>query len=135
MSVVVGILLLLTAVILVTLGTRARVGVPTLLRRAACGLTLALALALTPWTFNDAGAAAGYLLGVPALLSIAIVVADMSGRGVLVVTAVAGVLMLVWALLLALGIGLAFMPSALLLLTSVGLDLGAKRRLPMVGPQ
>ena len=126
---------MLTAATLVVLGTRANASVGPLLRRAACGLTLAVALALTPGTFDNAGAAAGYLLGVPALLGTAVVIADIAARGVLVVSAVAGGLMLIWALLLALGIGLAFLPSALLLLTSVGQDLRAARHTPVVGPK
>lgn len=128
MTVTVGVLALLLAGVWVVVAGRRGQNLSTWLRRGACALTLVVCLALTPWTFEDAGAAAGYLLGVPLVLSIIVVIADMSGRAVLAVTAVAGVVMLVWALLLALGIGLALLAPALMLLGSTALGLGAARR-------
>ncbi|RMB59899.1 hypothetical protein [Tessaracoccus antarcticus] len=123
MTIVVVLLALLVTVVLLTTGGRRGAGAAGNLRRAACGLTWVVALALTPTTFHDAGAAAGYLLGVPLVISIIVFLRDLSGRSVLVVEATAGLTMLAWSLLLALGIGLAFLPSALLFLCAFGFDL------------
>lgn len=126
-SITVGVLLLLTAAILVVLVARRSFATAALLRRSACALTLAVVLALTPRTFDAAGAAAGYMLGVPVLLALVILLSDMAGRGVRVVTAVGGVAMLVWSLVFHSTIGLALLPSALLLLGSAGWELRARR--------
>ncbi len=115
-------LLLLTAALLVVLGVSGKFSIAPLLRRTACGLTLASTLALVPWTFEDAGAAAGVFLGVPVVLIMAVMITDMSQRDVRLVSVVAAVSLLIWSAILALSVGLAFAPPALLLLTSAGLE-------------
>jgi hypothetical protein len=85
------------------------------LRWAALILTALVAVVLTPYTVADSGAAASYLLGVPALGAALPVAADLAGRSVTAATAVGAAAIAAWSLLLALGIGLAFLPGALLL--------------------
>lgn len=84
------------------------------LRWSAFLLTVAVAALLTPETVADSGAAAGYLLGVPVLAAAVPVIADAAGRLVGVADVVGGVVLVLWALLLALGIGAAFLPPAAL---------------------
>lgn len=117
-SITVGVLSLLTAAILVVLVARKSFAVAALLRRSGCALTVAVVLALTPDTFEAVGAASGYLLGVPVLLAIVVLFADMAGRGVRVVATVGGGLMLVWSLVFRPELGAALLPSSLLLLGS-----------------
>lgn len=84
------------------------------LHRWALGLAVLLAAALAVTTWQDSGAWALVLLGVPVALSAA------AYRGAPTassswLTGAAGVLVLVWAVLLAQGIGLFFLPVAVLL--------------------
>ncbi|HET6287245.1 MAG TPA: hypothetical protein VFG15_10865 [Amycolatopsis sp.] len=85
------------------------------LRWLAIAATAGIAVALLPSTLADSGAATVYLLGVPLLAAGAAAVADLTGRAVTVVTAVAAVLMLAWGLLLGLGSGVWFVLPALVL--------------------
>ncbi len=115
-------LLLLAAAILTVGGVRGRVPASALIRRIGYGLTVGLVIVTAPRAFEDLGASAGYVLAIPVLLIMALAFADMSQRHVRLITAVVAMALLVWALLLALSVGLAFLPSVLLLLTSVGLE-------------
>jgi len=66
---------------------------------------------LAPYTVGDSGSAAIYLLGVPVVAALLPVLAR--GRAV---DLLAGVVIGAWGLLLGLGIGVAFLPAALLYL-------------------
>lgn len=85
------------------------------LRWLVLGLTVAVAAGLSPHTVADSGAAAWYLLGVPVLAALVPVVADAAGVATGVADAAGAVLMTGWGLLLALGIGTAFLPGGVLL--------------------
>ncbi|MEV4412312.1 hypothetical protein [Catellatospora sp. NPDC049609] len=89
------------------------------LRLLALAATAGIAVALLPFTVDDSGAAAAYLLGVPVLAAVCPVVADLAGRAVAVTTTVAALVLLAWGLLLGLGVGLWFLIPALLLGTAV----------------
>ncbi|XTZ14673.1 hypothetical protein ACQSSU_24850 [Micromonospora echinospora] len=86
-----------------------------LLRLLAFAATTGTAVALSPFTVADSGAAAGYLLGVPVGVAVLPLVADLAGRAVGITTTVGALVMLFWALLLGLGIGGWFLLPALLL--------------------
>ena len=85
------------------------------LRWSALGLTVGVVLLLAQFTVADSGAAAVYLLGVPVVAALLPVLAAAADRFVTAADIVGGVIMMVWALLLALGIGAVFLPAALLL--------------------
>ncbi|GAA3463757.1 hypothetical protein ACFFSW_31390 [Saccharothrix longispora] len=109
--------LLLTAAALVRL--RGRWSVPgtsgRALRWVAVAVTVGIAVALFPVVWSDSGGATAYLLGLPLVVAAAVVAADLTGRAVGVVTAVAALVMLVWALVLGLGPGVYFALPALIL--------------------
>lgn len=84
-------------------------------RRVAFAVAAGIAIALLPYTVEDSGAAAGYLLGVPVVAAGCALIADVAHRAVGVTTTIAALVTLVWALLLGLGIGLWFVLPALLL--------------------
>lgn len=84
-------------------------------RILALAATAWIVIALWPFTVEDSGAAAGYLLGVPVAAVVLALVADLTHRAVGLVTTVAALVVLVWALLLGLGIGLWFVIPAVLL--------------------
>ncbi|MFF0154083.1 hypothetical protein [Micromonospora sp. NPDC005203] len=86
-----------------------------LLRLLALAATAWIVIALAPFTIDDSGAAAGYLLGVPVVAAVCPLIADLAHRAVATTTTVGALVMLVWALLLGLGIGLWFVLPALLL--------------------
>lgn len=88
------------------------------LRLLAFAATVGIVVALLPFTVEDSGAAAGYLLGVPLVSAGIALAADLAHRAVGITTAVAALVMLVWALLLGLGIGLWFTIPALMLGTA-----------------
>ncbi|MER7443398.1 hypothetical protein [Micromonospora avicenniae] len=107
----------------VTLGALAAVvavGVLLLIRRPAAAsrlvrltglvITLLVAAVLTPWTVQDSGAAASYLLGVPVLAATVPMLAGRSARLAGIADLVAAAVICGWGLLLALGIGVAFLP-------------------------
>lgn len=85
------------------------------LRLLALAATAWIVIALLPFTVEDSGAAAGYLLGVPVAAVVCALLADLAHRAVGIVTTVAALVVLVWALLLGLGIGLWFVIPAVLL--------------------
>jgi len=85
------------------------------LRLVALAATAGIAIALLPFTVDDSGAAAGYLLGVPVVVAVVVVVADLTGRAVGVTTAAGALVMLAWGLYLGLGIGPWFLIPAFLL--------------------
>ncbi|GAA1875098.1 hypothetical protein [Asanoa iriomotensis] len=86
-----------------------------LLRLLAFAATIGIAVALLPFTLDDSGAAASYLLGVPVVVAVAVLLADLSGRAVGAATTVGALVMLAWGLILGLGIGFWFLIPALLL--------------------
>lgn len=98
------------------------------LRWSALGLTVGVAAALAPYTIADSGLASGYLLGVPVLAAAAPVLADRLGVARGVADAVGAIVMTGWGVLLALGIGTAFLPGALLLFAVVGADVANANR-------
>jgi hypothetical protein len=118
-ALVAGMVLGLLLVVAVVVRLNGRWSEPATLGRAlrwfAVAATVAIAVALLPGTVSDSGGAAGYLLGVPLLAAAAVVLADLTGRAVGVVTAVAALAMLVWGLLLGLGYGAYFLLPALVL--------------------
>ena len=100
-------------------------------------LLSAVAAAVAVWstTWSDAGAFALLLLGVPVVLAAASLGIPERARWRRVSIWLFAVLLLGWALLLGLGVGLVFVPSALLLLAAAtvsnsdlsgGQDLGAE---------
>ncbi|WP_266243962.1 hypothetical protein [Micromonospora lupini] len=88
------------------------------LRWSALAITVLVAAALTPYTVDDSGAAAGYLLGVPVVAAVLPVLAQRIGRLSLVVDLAAALVITGWGLLLGLGIGGAFLPAVVLLVAS-----------------
>lgn len=92
------------------------------LRWAALILTALVAVVLAPYTVADSGTAASYLLGVPVLGAALPVAADGAGRYVTAATVVGASTVGMWAFLLALGIGMAFLPGALLLIGALAAD-------------
>ena len=98
-----------------------------LLRWAALILTVVTAALLTPYTVDDSGATAAFLLGVPVVGGAIPVLAERRGRYVAVATAAAAITMTVWAIMLAVGIGLYFLPAAILLVTAAVAQTGTRR--------
>lgn len=87
-------------------------------RWSALAITVLVAAALTPYTVDDSGAAAAYLLGVPVVAALLPVLAQWAGRLTGVADVVAALGITGWGLLLGLGIGVAFLPAVLLLIAS-----------------
>jgi len=85
------------------------------LRLLAFAATGGIVVALLPFTVEDSGAAASYLLGVPVVAAVSALIADLAHRAVGITTAVAALVMLAWGLILSLGIGFWFTLPALLL--------------------
>ncbi|MBQ0989306.1 hypothetical protein KBX08_04275 [Micromonospora sp. H61] len=110
---VVGVLLV-GLVVLVRKPTNTR----SVLRWSALAITALVAGALAPFTVDDSGAAASYLLGVPVVAALLPVLAQRAGRLALVVDLVAALVLTGWGLLLGLGIGVAFLPAVILLIAS-----------------
>ncbi|WP_157742591.1 hypothetical protein [Micromonospora chokoriensis] len=112
------------------------VGVAVLVRRppdgrrvarwSALAITVLVAAALTPYTVDDSGAAAAYLLGVPVVAALLPVLAQWAGRLTGVADVVAALGITGWGLLLGLGIGVAFLPAVVLLIASA-VGVGAPR--------
>ncbi|WP_328654941.1 hypothetical protein OG598_14570 [Micromonospora sp. NBC_00330] len=88
------------------------------LRWSALAITALVAAVLAPFTVDDSGAAAGYLLGVPVVAALLPVLAQRVGRLTVVADVVAALVLTGWGLLLGLGIGVAFLPAVILLLAS-----------------
>ncbi|MEU7928167.1 hypothetical protein [Micromonospora sp. NPDC049107] len=88
------------------------------LRWSALAITVLVAVALTPFTVDDSGSAASYLLGVPVVAAVLPVLAQRFGRLAGVVDLVAALVIGGWGLLLGLGIGAAFLPATVLLIAS-----------------
>lgn len=85
------------------------------LRLLAFAATVGIVVALFPFTVEDSGAAASYLLGVPVVAALCALIADVARRAVGITTTVGALVMLIWGLILGLGIGFWFIPPALLL--------------------
>ncbi|WP_433554035.1 hypothetical protein ACQP08_13310 [Micromonospora zamorensis] len=90
-----------------------------MVRWSALVITVLVAVALTPYTVDDSGAAASYLLGVPVVAATLPVLAQRIGRLTVVADVVAALIITAWGLLLGLGIGGAFLPAAVLLVAGV----------------
>ncbi|MEV5210447.1 hypothetical protein AB0K35_23535 [Micromonospora sp. NPDC053740] len=88
------------------------------LRWSALAITALVAAVLVPFTVDDSGAAASYLLGVPVVAALLPVVAQRVGRLTVVADVVAAFVLTGWGLLLGLGIGVAFLPAVTLLIAS-----------------
>ncbi|MFC7546096.1 hypothetical protein [Plantactinospora sp. GCM10030261] len=88
------------------------------LRGSALAIMLLVVAALTPYTVDDSGTAAAYLLGVPLAAALLPVLAQRVGRLTGIADAVAAMVIVAWGLLLGLGIGGAFLPVAMLLIGS-----------------
>ncbi|MEU7974570.1 hypothetical protein AB0B48_21295 [Micromonospora sp. NPDC049089] len=88
------------------------------LRWSALAITVLVAAVLVPFTVDDSGAAAGYLLGVPVVAALLPVLAQQTGRLTIVADLVAALVLTGWGLLLGLGIGVAFLPAVILLIAS-----------------
>ncbi|MEU8162083.1 hypothetical protein [Micromonospora parva] len=88
------------------------------LRWSALAITVLVAAALAPFTVDDSGAAAGYLLGVPVVAAVLPVLAQRFGRLTVAADLMAALVITGWGLLLGLGIGGAFLPAVALLLAS-----------------
>ncbi|RZT77938.1 hypothetical protein EV382_1114 [Micromonospora violae] len=87
-------------------------------RWSALAITVPVAASLTPFTVDDSGTAASYLLGVPVAAALLPVLAQRAGRLTLVADLVAALVLTGWGLLLGLGIGVAFLPAVILLIAS-----------------
>jgi hypothetical protein len=98
-----------------------------ILRWVALGLTVLVVGLLMSLVLADSGeGASAYLLGVPLVAALLPTVGDLTGRFVWLLDVTGAAVMGAWSLLLALGIGCAFVPSALLLLGAA--IVGARRR-------
>jgi hypothetical protein len=127
----IGLLALLVLIVAVIVGGvvvgRAPANGSRVLRWAALALTVVTSAVLTPFTIGDSGSAAAYLLGVPVAAAVIPVAADLLGRGTTVADATGAIAMTVWGVLLALGIGMAFLPAAFLLIAVFVRDLTVRR--------
>jgi len=103
-----------------------------LVRWSGLAITALVAVVLTPFTVEDSGTAAFVLLGVPVVVAALPPLAQrFAPRLAGYVDLVAAVAIGGWGLLLALGgLGVAFLPTALLLLAGAALNLVPGRRLP-----
>lgn len=97
------------------------------LRRATLAITVLAAALLTPYTVADSGAAAWYLLGVPVIAAAVPVVVDQIGSGHWVADLLGAVVMTGWGIIIALGLGLAFLPPALLMFAVVTIDITGRQ--------
>jgi hypothetical protein len=98
------------------------------LRWAALGAAVAAAAVLAPAAARDSGRFAAVLLGVPVVLAALPLVWDLvTGRPQAAIDWPAAILSMGWAVLLALGIGLAFVPAALLQLAAAATASAADR--------
>ncbi|MCG5439865.1 hypothetical protein [Micromonospora foliorum] len=88
------------------------------LRWSALAITTLVAAVLAPFTVDDSGTAASYLLGVPVVAALLPVLAQRIGRLTVVADLVAALILTGWGLLLGLGIGVAFLPAVILLIAS-----------------
>ncbi|MEV4721217.1 hypothetical protein AB0J94_28835 [Micromonospora noduli] len=88
------------------------------LRWSALAITALVAAVLAPFTVDDSGTAASYLLGVPVVAALLPVLAQRIGRLAVVADVVAALVLTGWGLLLGLGIGVAFLPAVILLIAS-----------------
>ncbi|AVT30614.1 hypothetical protein C6361_15280 [Plantactinospora sp. BC1] len=116
--------------VLVLLG-RGGDGAP-LLRWSGLLITALVAVVLAPFTVEDSGAAAIVLLGVPVLAAALPALAQrFVPRGAGYLDLLAAVVIGGWGLLLALGgLGVAFLPSALLFLAGAARSLALDHRSP-----
>lgn len=97
------------------------------LRWAALAVAVVAAAVLTPAAARDAGWFAAVLLGVPVVLPALPVAWDLiAGRPAPALDWLAAIAAMVWAILLALGIGLAFIPAALLQLAAAATTTAAR---------
>ncbi|TNH27871.1 hypothetical protein FHG89_16900 [Micromonospora orduensis] len=99
---------------------------PRVVRWSALAITMLVAAMLTPFTVDDSGAAASYLLGVPVVAASLPVLAQRFARLTRVADLVAALVIVGWGLLLGLGIGGAFLPAAVLLVATAA-GAGASR--------
>ena len=97
------------------------------LRLLAFAATVGIAIALLPFTVEDSGAAATYLLGVPVVAAVSALIADLTRRAVAITTTIAALVTLAWGLLLGLGIGLWFVLAALLLAIAAIATISSRR--------
>jgi hypothetical protein len=89
------------------------------LRQAALGAAVVAAAMLAPAVARDSGSFAAVLLGAPVVLAALPVGWDLiTGRPQAAIDWLTAMLAMGWAVLLALGIGLAFVPAALLQLAA-----------------
>lgn len=89
-----------------------------IVRWAGVAIVVLTAGLLAPFTVQDSGSAATYLLGVPVVAALLPVLAQRLGVATRLADLLAAVVIGGWGLLLALGIGAAFLPAALLYLVS-----------------
>jgi hypothetical protein len=89
-----------------------------IVRLAGLGIVVLTAALLAPFTVQDAGPAAIHLLGVPVVAALVPLLAQRIGVAARAADLLACVVIGGWALLLGLGIGMAFVPAALLYLGS-----------------
>jgi hypothetical protein len=89
-----------------------------IVRFAGAAIVVLTAGLLAPFTVQDSGSAATYLLGVPVVAALLPVLAQWLGVAARVADLFAGVVIGGWGLLLGLGIGPAFWPAAFLYLAS-----------------
>ncbi len=89
-----------------------------IVRPAGVAIVVLTAGLLAPFTVQDSGPAAVYLLGVPVVAALLPVLAQRVGVAARAVDLLAGVVIAAWGLLLGLGIGAAFLPAAFLYLAS-----------------
>jgi len=97
---------------------------------AALVAAVAAAVAAWPTTWSDSGAHAILLLGVPVVLGAASLCLPEQGRWRWFGVWLVALLLLGWALLLGLGVGLIFVPAALLLLLAAALTVSNRHLNP-----
>jgi hypothetical protein len=100
---------------------------PEALSALALALAVVAAVGLFPVTWEDSGTFALWALGGPVLVA-ALPLLPTPGRTSVVVTWLAGLALLVWAFLLALGIGLFLLPAALVELAAAAVRTGYRGR-------
>ncbi|MCO1659100.1 hypothetical protein [Pseudonocardia humida] len=98
-----------------------------IVRPAGAAIVVLTAGLLAPSTVQDSGSAAIYLLGVPVVAALLPLAAPRVGVAARVVDLLAGAVVGGWGLLLALGIGVAFLPAGLLYLAGAAVVPGDGR--------
>lgn len=102
--------------------------VPRLLIFLATAVAIGTAIAFGPAAWRDSGGFAVVLVGVPVLCCLVALVADLADRRRAISTTFAAAGLLIWSLITVVGLGLLFLPAALLLAAAAAVGWQGGRR-------